>query len=367
MQRRVFMQTAAAAPLAPTEQPASFESDALERMAVGRVPGAVVGVIENGKPGWVRPLGVLSVESKKPVTASSVFQSASLTKQVLAQAAHALRAQGKLDFERTLVSYVDDLRDPRARKVTIRHVLSHSSGFPNWRSEEGQELAPAFEPGTQFQYSGEGYFYLQRILESVSGKGIGMLIEELVFQPLGMTSSSMMWRPEWLEQTALPHTRTGELRKNWDKAPRVLSEFAAKKGQSVKTWKYQDYAAAAKELGSPALPNYLLPNGAASMVTSASDYAKFVAAAMKNPELRKEQISMGPGVGWGLGWGVERLGKREFLWQWGDNGGYKNIVMAEPTKGEAIFVFTNSDGGGKFYEWIVRNVTGVDHPAFLRI
>jgi len=367
MLRRSFFQSLATAPLVSVDESASFEGDALERMAVGPVPGAVVGVLEGGKPGWVRPLGVLALDSKKPVEASSIFQAASLTKQVIAYAAFSLRAQGKLDFERTLVSYVDDLKDPQARKVTIRQVLSHSSGFPNWRFEESKPLVPEFEPGSRWQYSGEGYFYLQRILETVSGKGICELIEDLVFQPLGMTSSSLIWRPEWLDRTALPHSRSGELRSNWDKRARGLHEFAAKKGQTVRGWKYSDYSGAAKELGTGLLPNTLTPNGASGMVTCAADYARCVAAAIKNTELRKEQIKMRPVLGWGLGWGIERVGTREFLWQWGDNGGYKNIVLAEPAREEAIFVFTNSDGGAKLYEWIVRNATGIDHPAFLRL
>lgn len=50
-------------------------------------------------------------------------------------------------------------------------MLSHSSGFPNWRNKEDEKLVPAFQPGSKFQYSGEGYFYLQRVLESVTGQG----------------------------------------------------------------------------------------------------------------------------------------------------------------------------------------------------
>lgn len=136
-------------------------------MAVAPVPGAVIGIIQNqnAAPISIRPLGVRSIQTHAPVTTDTIFEAASLSKQVAAYAAFALRAAGKLDFDRTLVSYVDDLPNERARRVTVRHVLSHSSGFPNWRSSPDAPLTPEFEPGSQFQYSGEGFFYLQRILE----------------------------------------------------------------------------------------------------------------------------------------------------------------------------------------------------------
>jgi len=70
-------------------------------------------------------------------------------------------------------------------------------------------------------------------------------------------------------------------------------------------------------------------------------------------------------LSWGLGWGIEQWNSRIFLWQWGDNGGCKNIVVAEPAQREAIFVFTNSDNGGRLYEWIVRSIHRLDHPFFL--
>jgi CubicO group peptidase (beta-lactamase class C family) len=348
--------------------PPAFESEIIEMMGVAPVPGAVIGVLRGGSPPWIRPLGVCSldshnIETKQPVARDTLFQAASLTKQVTAYAALALRERGKLDFDRPLVFYVDDLKDQSARTVTVRQVLSHSSGFPNWRSEAGTDLVPAFTPGSKFQYSGEGFFYLQRILEQVSGHGLCEIIDELVFRPLGMTSSSMIWKPEWAGRYALPHDRRGELRKNWDKAPKRFYEIAAQRGQTISTWKYSDYSSATQEAGYPALPDSMIPNGAASLVTNAPDYARFLEAAIKNPEIRKQQISIRPTLGWGLGWGIERAAGREYLWQWGDNNGYKNFVVADPAQGDAVFVFTNGDSGARVYDRIVTHATGHDHPA----
>ena len=343
--------------------PAAFESEIVQWMGVAPVPGAIIGVVRNGGPAWLRPLGVRHIETNDPVTRDTIFQAASLSKQVTAYAAFALRDAGKLDFDRTLVSYVDDLADERARKVTVRQVLSHSSGFPNWRSGAVKQLVPEFEPGSKFQYSGEGFFYLQRVLEYVTGLGFCDVIDRQVFQPLGMTSSSMIWRPELANRYALPHDRRGEVRTNWDKGARRLHEIAKQRGQTVTGWRYADYESATREAGDPSLPNNLLPNAAASMVTTGPDYARFLQAGLRNPEIRREQIRIRPTLGWGLGWGIERAAGREYVWQWGDNGGYKNFVIAEPTSGEAVFVFTNGDSGARIYDRIVTHATGHDHAA----
>jgi hypothetical protein len=99
------------------------------------------------------------------------------------------------------------------------------------------------------------------------------------------------------------------------------------------------------------------------MVTTGPDYARFLQAGLRNPEIRREQIPIRPTLGWGLGWGIERAAGREYVWQWGDNGGYKNFVIAEPTSGEAVFVFTNGDSGARIYDRIVTHATGHDHAA----
>jgi CubicO group peptidase (beta-lactamase class C family) len=369
--RRSFLQHALAAPfLIPAWQPApprSYTAELTNLMRAAPVPGAVIGALHDYKLAWITPLGVRAEGSPEPITASTVFQAASLTKQVTAYAAFALRAQGKLDFDRPLVAYVDDLPNAAARVVTTRNVLSQSSGFPNWRSSEASkpvpELVPAFTPGTRYQYSGEGFFYLQRVLEHVGGAGFGQLVHDLVFQPLGMTSSTLVWDPETLARTALPHERHGELRKNWDKSARAVRAYAARIGKPVAQLRYDDYATATREAGDPVLPNWMVPNSAASLVTSAEDYARFLAAAIRNPELGQQQVTINEFLGWGLGWAIERFSGHTYLWQWGDNGGYKNFVLAEPSTGGAIFVFTNGDAGARVYDRVLTHATGHDHPA----
>src|SRR4051812_17895400 len=115
MQRRLFLQSLLSSPLIAAAwkhgPPASFEAEITQMMGVAPVPGAVIGVIQNDALAWIRPLGVTNIETKTPMTANTVFQAASLSKQVTAYAAFALRGAGKLDFDKTLVSYVDDLQE----------------------------------------------------------------------------------------------------------------------------------------------------------------------------------------------------------------------------------------------------------------
>jgi len=160
-------------------------------------------------------------------------------------------------------------------------------------------------------------------------------MRDLVFQPLGMTSSTLVWDPATLARTALPHDRRGELRKDWDKSPRAVHAYAI--GKPVVHLRYDDYAAAAREAGDPVAPNWIKPNAAASMVTSAEDYARFVAAAIGNPEIGRQQVVINEFLGWGLGWAIERASGHTYLWQWGDNGGFKNFVLAEPSTGDSHF------------------------------
>ena len=368
MHRRLFLQQAFAAGFLAREwrtaPPQAYLAELRSMMTAAPVPGAVIGAIHDFKVSWIAPLGVKAAGSPDPVTASTLFQAASLTKQVTAYAAFSLRAEGKLDFDRTLVSYVDDLRDAQARTVTVRQVLSHCSGFPNWRfAERGKpapDLVPAFAPGSRYQYSGEGYFYLQRILERVSDAGFGELVRDRVFAPLGMSSSTLVWDPATLPRTALPHDRRGEIRKGWDGAARGLRADSTK---SVEQLRYDGYAEAVRKSGDPALPNWMIPNGAASLVTSAEDYAKFAAAAIRNREIAQQQIRINEFLGWGLGWAVERAAGHTYVWQWGDNPGFKNFVLAEPSAGSAIFVFTNGDSGARVYDRVLTHATGHDHPA----
>jgi hypothetical protein len=125
------------------------------------------------------------------------------------------------------------------------------------------------------------------------------------------------------------------------------------------------------------VPNEISPNVAFSLLTTVSDYAAFVtritAPHRDNFDLRPEtRASMmqpyshvNSALSWGLGWGIEQDGRARYLWQWGDNGGWKNIVIVHPESHSGLFVFTNGDHAMRVVERIAKAATGHDHALFL--
>lgn len=95
--------------------------------------------------------------------------------------------------------------------ITARHLLSHSGGWRNWRNNTSTALTADFEPGSRWSYSGEGFFFLQRIVEKLTGKSISILARERVFQPLGMKRSSFVGLEELEPDRATGHTGRGDV------------------------------------------------------------------------------------------------------------------------------------------------------------
>ena len=148
-----------------------------------------------------------------PVTNRTIFEAASLSKVVFAYAVLKLVDRGVMDLDQPLVRYItlpeikdkfsaDVVEDPRLKKITARMVLSHSCGFPNWRQGE---LKILFEPGEKFSYSGEGFVFLQRVVEKLTGETLQDFMKREVFAPLGMNDSSYVWLESFEQQAASPH------------------------------------------------------------------------------------------------------------------------------------------------------------------
>ena len=141
-------------------------------MEEATVPGLSLTLIRDAEIAWSGAFGVLSSVSQEPVTPDTLFEAASLSKPVFAYASLKLCEAGVLDLDAPLADYVPEpyLPDePRSRRITMRHVLSHMTGFPNWRPK-GQSLRMHFAPGERFSYSGEGYVHLQAIVGHVTGQ-----------------------------------------------------------------------------------------------------------------------------------------------------------------------------------------------------
>ena len=144
------------------------------------------------------------------VGSTTVFEAASLSKPVFAFIVLQLAGAGKLSLDAPLAAYSPAYieHDPRAATITARHILSHTAGLPNWRNEE-YPLKTYFAPGSRFSYSGEGYVWLQKAVEHVCGDPLERIAIRLVFEPLGMTRSSLVWQDRFEPDHAMPHAVDG--------------------------------------------------------------------------------------------------------------------------------------------------------------
>jgi len=161
-------------------------------MDLASVPGAswavadASGAISNGAFGFAKANSMLA-------TPDTLFEAASLSKVVMAVAVHDMVRDGLIDLDRPVSEHVAFTNDPETRAITPRHLLSHSSGLPNWRDEAGEQLKSAFTPGSRFRYSGEGFVLLGRLVEAVTGKTAAQVVEARVLRPAGMSHSTYGW------------------------------------------------------------------------------------------------------------------------------------------------------------------------------
>jgi len=351
-------------------------------MELATLPGLAMAVIRPGQPLWQFNLGLANAKTKSPVTPDSLFPGCSLGKPIFATLALRLAQDGILDLDRPLNSYLKDdmLTGEWGEQATPRHVLSHTTGLPNWREQDDQELTPTFQPGTRFNYSGEGFFHLERVVEHIVGSGFEALMQERVFKPLGMNSTTYLWLSDADNRLVAGH-RGSEPFYNRDLAIDTFKIIQGS-GESPSFWTYEQISSALinKSIRKTAPPpNEFVPNVAFSLLTTISDYTRFLNALLdpNNSVLGLSTVTrvrmetpisrVNSALSWGLGIGLEQTEGQTYLWQWGDNGGWKNFILAHPPTRTAMAVFTNGGNGQHVNERIVRAATGIEHPAFLWI
>jgi CubicO group peptidase (beta-lactamase class C family) len=320
-------------------------------MKDGDVPGLALAVVRDGRVLLLRDYGVKDSSTGTPVDDNTIFEAASLSKPVFAYAVLKLVDAGRLDLDLPLTKYLpgEYVRDPRLTAITARRVLSHTTGLPNWRPPN-EPLKIYFDPGERFSYSGEGYVYLQKAVERLTGQTLVAVMKRLVFDPLKMTDSSYTWEDRFEGRKAIGHDAVG--------IPQGLRRPAE-------------------------------ATSAATLHTTAGDYARFLAAVLDGAglqrgtatEMIRPQIHVDEGcqncitgkptgrlsreIGWGLGWGVQETEDGTSLWHWGDNGsGFHCYVVGYPRQRLGVVVFTNGLGGHGIIPDIVAAAIGGRHPAF---
>jgi CubicO group peptidase (beta-lactamase class C family) len=152
------------------------------------IPGVSLALVKDGKMIYHKTYGVLNTMTGEKVHDNTLFEAASITKPVFAFAVQRLAERGVIDLDKPLYLYLpypDIAYDERYKLITARHVLTHRTGFPNWRSmNEDGKLNIKFTPGTEFGYSGEGFEYLKMVIEKITAKKVEQVLQEEVIEPM---------------------------------------------------------------------------------------------------------------------------------------------------------------------------------------
>jgi len=278
--------------------------------------------------------GYKNIKTLEPVDRNTVFQAASLTKVIIATICLQLYEERKINLSAPLwrtVAYPKLDNDKRARKITARMVLSHTSGLPNWGEDN---IRLKHEAGTKWGYSGEAFVWLGMVLEKLTNKSLEELAQERIFDPLEMNDSALRWNEEL--------------------APQVTNSYNE------------------IELEEP-FNRFETVNAAASLWTTARDYAVFMQALLNGKILRWTSMTLmfnpraiiedtNNQLQWGYGIGLEFVDQRKALWHWGDNRLFRCFVYAYPDTKEGFVYFTNSENGLSILEKMMQLFYPGEHP-----
>lgn len=318
-------------------------------------------VINDGRVVYTGGFGPRASSPGATVEPLTVFRAASLSKPVFAYLVMKLVDRKLLDLDTPLFRYLprpvftyagyEELRyDRRYEVITARLVLSHQTGFPNWRWQNPTErLGMEFFPGKRFGYSGEGYQYLQFVVEKKLGKGLAQIAREEVFLPLGMTQTSF----------ELEERFEGHVAANLGEAPQFLKE------------KMRAEASAA-----------------GSLLTTATDYGRFVTAVLHGEGLSSKSVSemlrpqvritsrrlLGPeattadnntpGLSWCLGWGRFETGLGDAIFHVGQESGCENYVVVFLREKVGMVILSAGEGREAISPKLVARVIGDGYSPF---
>ena len=312
--------------------------------------GAVaVCIIHDGKVFLIKGYGYQDAEQKVPVTEDTVFQVASISKSFTAWGIMDLVEEGVLELDQPVTSYIPDWHFPPSefdeKEVTIRRMLSHSSGIANVggyagvekledlqtleeslvsaNDARGEGVRIVYQPGSKYVYSGGAYTLLQYVIEQTTGKPFETYMQEKVLDPLKMEHSSFV------------HDGTA----------------------------HKNLAVVYDNLGNPVPAHYFAAQAAAGLSTTAADLSKWALAILSaydtklgndvlDPETLKlmfqPQTSPKSQLPYGLGFMVQEVGPDKTLEvsHTGTNmPNWHSIVTTLPEKGEGLIVLTNTAGG----------------------
>jgi len=330
-----------------------IESRVAKLMSVARVTGISIAIINDSRVAYVKSFGFRNKEARQHLTEQTVMYGASFTKAVFAYFVMGLVEEGVIDLDKPVYQYLErplpqyekykDLAaDERYKLLTARMLLSHTSGFPNWRwINSDEKLDIKFTPGTKYSYSGEGINLLQFVIEEVTKKKVGEMIQERIFKPFGMTRTSMTWEARFEDDHAI----------GYDEDEKPLGHKRRSDARA-----------------------------AGSMDTTISDYAKFIQAVMQGkglpsrfknemltpqiqiysrqqfptPSSETTQENRAIKLSYGLGWGLFHTPFGKAYFKEGHDDGWENHSVCFPDKKIAIVFMSNSSNGDRIFKELLE-------------
>ena len=315
--------------------------DDIERwLKSNNVPTLGLGIIKQGQLQQIRVFG--EFEPGKSAPYNTIFNVASLAKPVTAMVALKLVSAGKWNLDEPLFNYWTDpdvAMDPRSKLLTTRHILSHQSGFPNWRyMNESNKLDFKFSPGEQYHYAGEGMEYLRKALENKFDKTLNELANELIFVPLAMTDTQFVFNSSI-------------------DSSRVIQGYD-NQGKAYETHQHQS------------------ANAADDLLTTIEDYGRFLVSVLNGGGLSAEvykdmnshQVASTKGKHFGLGFEIYDFEQGDYaLSHGGADRGVQTIVFIFPKTKDGLLIFTNVDDGYKVYETLLLHYLGKKGQQIMQI
>jgi CubicO group peptidase (beta-lactamase class C family) len=281
--------------------------------------------------GWQSP-GV-------PASANTLFNVASLTKTVSAEAILRLVADGKLSLDEPMSDYwldPDIAKDKRHHDLTPRMALGHTSGFMNWRFfTADNKLKFIHAPGTAFGYSGEGYQYLMKYAENKLNRSFEALVDDYVFAPIGMQDVTLSAHNDYTPRIAKPMDYNGKF----------YGYYCYPSGYCRKEGEY---------------------SASGNLLVSVPDYAKFLLSSMRgeglNAALLRQRTSMQSvevdkkhidcsatpqalcptELGYGLGWAIAQLKDDKLIGHRGTDWSVVSLAYYYQRSGDGLVIFFNA-------------------------
>ena len=311
-----------------------------ELMTRDRVPGLTIGLLD-GDAASFAAYGVTNLETGVPVVPETVMQIGSISKVFLGTLVMGLVEEGRLDLDRPIVELVPGFRLADAgatRIITIRHCLTHMTGFEGDRFDDhgrGDDalarcvdgyatLAQQLPPDTTFSYCNTGFNLVGRVVEVLLGQPYEQAMRERVFTPLGLTRATF-----FADEAILQHAAVGHL---------TPAEEA-------------DHVARPYPLARNANPAGGIITDVAELLRFAAAHLGLVAAPAPFPSLatrlamRERQVEITPTTGRGLTWSLERRGDEPVFGHGGATNGFKASLLLLPERNAAIAMLSNGENG----------------------